>query len=85
MLSNIYLVTAASKGHRSVVDFLLSVPAMDIFVRNLQNETAYDIAAERGDIKVYEEIEAHEGNVWARNNPNSTYPYLSQLTYVRTI
>jgi ankyrin repeat protein len=64
-------VTAASKGHRSVVEFLLSLPAIDIFARNLQNETAYDIAAERGDITIYEEIEAHERHVWMTKNPNS--------------
>jgi hypothetical protein len=63
------------------VEFLLSLPAVDILARNLQDETAYDIAAERGDIKIYEEIEAHERHLWTTKNPNRTSLSLPTLTF----
>jgi hypothetical protein len=73
-------VTAASKGCSSVVEYLLTVAGLDIFARNLQNETAFDIAAERADIRIYQTIEAHERHLWAKKNPIRKSIHLLPLT-----
>ena len=71
VLMHACLVTAASKGRSPVVEFLIGLSDLDIFARNLQNETAYDIAAERRDIKIYQQIEAQERRLWTKKNPSS--------------
>jgi hypothetical protein len=63
-------VTAASRGHAQVVRLLATIPSNDFFVRNFQNETAYDIAAERMDLAMCELLESCERQQWTKTHPN---------------
>ena len=66
-------MTAASRGHRPVLDFLLTLPSIDLFVRNIQNELVYDIAAERGDLTACEFIERFERAQWSKSQPHGYF------------
>jgi hypothetical protein len=53
-------VTAASRGHRDIIEFLAGVPSIDLFTQNIQNESVYDIAAEKGDLQTCQILESFE-------------------------
>jgi hypothetical protein len=53
------------------------VPSIDLFIRNLQNESAYDIAAEKGDLTTCNLIESFERVQWAKTNPNGIFHFPS--------
>lgn len=64
------VVNAASRGHRSVLEFLIALPAIDWSIRNVQNESVYDIAAGKGDLSTCEWIENFERENWLQSNPD---------------
>jgi hypothetical protein len=68
-------VTAASRGQHSVIHFLVSFPSVDLFVRNVQKECAYDIAAEKGDLLACDLIERYERAHWSTVD-RSGFPFL---------
>lgn len=70
-------MTAASRGHRAVLESLIAAPSIDLFARNLQNETVYDIAAEKGDLIACELIERHERARWSDTHPDGDSRNLS--------
>jgi hypothetical protein len=63
-------VNAVSRGHRSVLEFLIALPAIDWSIRNRQNESVYDIAAGKGDLSTCECIENFERENWSHFNPD---------------
>jgi len=65
-------VTAASRGHTNVLEFLLTVEAIDVFLRNKQNESVYDILAEKQDLATCTLIEQLERTQFAKSHPNGT-------------
>ena len=65
-------MTAASRSHRAVLDLLITSPDIDLFIKNLQRESVYDIAAEKGDLVTCELIERCERAQWTRRHPNRT-------------
>lgn len=71
-----HIVTAASRNHTDVLEFLICLPSINLFVRNLQNETVYDIVAERGDLASCELIEQFERVHWAEAHPNGGLSFL---------
>jgi hypothetical protein len=54
------LVIAASRGHREIIEYLATLPSIDLFTQNLQNESVYDIAAEKGDLYSCQILERSE-------------------------
>jgi hypothetical protein len=68
-------VTAASRSHRAVLDLLIASPYIEIFVKNLQQESVYDIAAEKGDLVTCNLIERCERDQWIKRHPNRTIPF----------
>jgi hypothetical protein len=54
------LVIAASRGHREIIAYLATLPSIDLFTQNLQNESVYDIAAEKGDLHSCQILERSE-------------------------
>ena len=72
-------MTAASRSHGTVIHFLTSVASIDLLVRNLQNESVYDIAAEKGDLITCNLVESIERRQWAETNPNGIFPLISSL------
>jgi hypothetical protein len=52
------------------LEFLLVLPSTDIFARNVQGESVYDIAAEKGDLQTCELIERYERMQWPEARPN---------------
>ena len=77
------VVTATSRSQRAVIDFLIKISSIDIFIRNNQNESVYDIAAERADLTTCEQIEPFERTQWATRYPNGisyspqSWPFLA--------
>jgi hypothetical protein len=67
-----FVVTATSRSQRAVIDFLINVPSIDLFIANTQNESVYDIAAEKADLLTCELIERLERTQWATRHPNGT-------------
>jgi len=67
-------VTAASRSHKAVLDLLITAPDIDLFIKNLQHESVYDIAAEKGDLVTCELIERYERAQWIKRHPNRTRP-----------
>jgi hypothetical protein len=65
-------VTATSRGQQAVIDFLIKAASIDLFIRNTQNESVYDIAAEKTDLLTCELIEPFEHMQWATGHPNGT-------------
>ena len=65
-------MTAASRSHRAVLDLLITAPDIDLFIKNLQHESLYDIAAEKGDLVTCELIERCERAQWTKRHPNRT-------------
>ena len=68
-------MTAASRSHRAVLDLLIASPDIDLFVKNLQQESVYDIAAEKGDLVTCELIGRCERDHWTKRHPNRTIPF----------
>ncbi len=64
------VVNAASRGHRSILEFLIALPRIDWSIRNVQNESVYDIVAGKGDISTCEWIENIERENWLRSYPD---------------
>ena len=62
-----------------MLEFLIAVPSIDLFVSNLQNETVYDIAAEKGDLIACELIEWHERARWSDTHPDGDSHNISFL------
>ena len=60
-------MNAASRGHRSVLDFLITLPAVDLSIRNSQNECLYDVAAGKGDLSTCRVIETYERDQWSHS------------------
>lgn len=61
-------MNAASRGHRSVLDFLITLPAVDLSIRNSQNECLYDVAAGKGDLSTCRVIETYERDQWSHSH-----------------
>jgi len=55
------------------------VASIDVFVRNLQNESVYDIAAEKGDLTACNLIESVERRQWVETNPNGIFQFIRSL------
>lgn len=56
-----------------VIKYLISVPPIDLFVRNFQNESVYDIAAEKGDLATCDLIESFERVQWIKSNSDGSF------------
>jgi hypothetical protein len=54
------LVIAASRGHWEIIEYLAILPSIDLFILNLQSESVYDIAAEKGDLHSCQILERSE-------------------------
>jgi len=65
-------VTAASRGNIDVIEFLASSESADLFIQNFQNETVYDIAAEKGDLLMCHLISEHEQLQWTKSHSSGT-------------
>jgi hypothetical protein len=65
-------VIAASRGQSNVLDYFLQLPSIDLFARNLQNETAYDIVAQKQDLLSCQKIEHRECVVWSLQYPDGS-------------
>lgn len=53
-------VIAVSRSHNAVIELLVTLPSIDLFIKNVQGESGYDIAAEKGDLIICELIECFE-------------------------
>ena len=58
-------MTATSRGNYSVIKCLAAYHTVDLFLQNLQNESAYDIAAENADPLACQLIESYERLQWS--------------------
>lgn len=65
-------VIAASRRHYEILTFLLNLSSIDLFARNLRNETVYDIAAEKADIFMCNVIEERERLLWSTTDREGT-------------
>jgi hypothetical protein len=57
-------VTAASKGHVKVIEYLVNKARANPFIKNMNNETAYDVAATMGETFSCEVLEKAERDWW---------------------
>ena len=82
---------AASRNHKEVLDLLMVSADIDIFVTNLQNESVYDIAAEKANVIMCEQIERCERAQWIKRHPTGNTRFTSTvrlqltLTWNRTV
>ena len=66
-------MTAVSRGHVAIVQHLISVAQADVFIENVQGETAFDLAASSCDFRTCDLLEQAERKQWLNTHNEGTF------------